>query len=107
MQFAATAPRISSISELFKVREVFVSGVREYVAGKAIELSVTKLAKWKTAVQMVSIGGLLLSQSTATILGSKADLLLDVSIAMLWAAALLTLVTGWDYLQKAIKLLQD
>ena len=83
-------------------REVFVSGVREYVAGKAVQLSVTPLAKWKTTVQMVAIGGLLLAQATAGMLGARADLLWDASIALLWVAAALTLVTGWDYLRKAV-----
>ena len=83
-------------------REVFVSGVREYVAGKAVQLSVTRLAKWKTTVQMVAIGGLLLAQATVAIAGGQADMLWNVSIALLWVAAVLTLVTGWDYLCKAV-----
>ena len=83
-------------------REVFVSGVREYVAGKAIQLSVTRLAKWKTTVQMLSIGGLLLAQATTPLLGAHSEILWDVSIALLWVAAALTLITGWNYLRMAV-----
>ena len=88
-------------------REVFVSGVREYVAGKAVKLSVTRLAKWKTTVQMVAIGGLLLAQATEARLDAHADFLWDASIALLWVAAALTLVTGWDYLRKAVASIQN
>lgn len=88
-------------------REVFVSGVREYLAGNAIRLSVTRLAKWKTTVQMLAIGGLLLAQATATTEGAGSEILQNVSLALLWGAAALTVVTGWDYLCKAVRSLRN
>lgn len=88
-------------------REVFVSGVREYVAGQGAKLSVTHLAKWKTTAQMVAIGGLFLAQAFQAMLAAQADFLWTASIAILWVAASLTLVTGWDYLRKAVGSLQN
>ena len=69
-------------------REILVSGLREYLAGLAVRLPVTRLAKWKTGLQMAAIGILLASVVPVGAIGE----------AMLWVAALLTLVTGWDYL---------
>ncbi len=83
-------------------REVFVSGVREYVAKHEIKLSVTLLGKWKTTVQMLSIGGLLLAQAGASIHDLRSEILRDLSLTLLWVAVVLTLLSGWDYLRKAI-----
>lgn len=88
-------------------REVFVSGVREYVAGNSIRLSVTRLAKWKTTVQMLAIGGLLLAQATTTTEGTGSETLQNFSLVLLWGAAALTLITGWDYLHKAVRSLRN
>ena len=77
-------------------REILVSGLREFLAGRAT-LPVTPLAKWKTAVQMIAIALLLLG--TAAPWGIPAQ---AIGEAALWLAALLTLVTGWDYLRKSL-----
>ncbi|WP_158925425.1 CDP-diacylglycerol--glycerol-3-phosphate 3-phosphatidyltransferase [Acidisphaera sp. S103] len=80
------------------LREILVSGLREYLAGIRVGLPVTKLAKWKTGFQMGALGTLLAGDGTAAILHLN---LLPVSLigeAMLWVAAALTLITGWDYL---------
>ena len=77
-------------------REILVSGLREFLAGRAT-LPVTLLAKWKTAVQMIAIALLLLG--TAAPWGIPAQ---AIGEAALWLAALLTLVTGWDYLRKGL-----
>ena len=80
------------------LREILVSGLREYLAGIRIGLPVTVLAKWKTGVQMGALGTLLAGNDSATLLHLT---FLPVSIigeSMLWAAAALTLWTGWDYL---------
>ena len=75
-------------------REVFVSGLREFLGAQAGQLKVTKLAKWKTTVQMVAITLLLLGLETA-------------GIALLWLAAALTAATGWDYFRKALPYLTE
>ncbi len=80
------------------LREILVSGLREYLAGLRVGLPVTALAKWKTGVQMGALGTLLAGDDSAQLLHLE---FLPVSIigeAMLWAAAALTLWTGWDYL---------
>ncbi|MBX9697819.1 MAG: CDP-diacylglycerol--glycerol-3-phosphate 3-phosphatidyltransferase [Acetobacteraceae bacterium] len=85
------------------LREILVSGLREYLAGLRVGLPVTKLAKWKTGVQMGALGTLLAGDTAAAALGLG---VLPVSIigeAMLWTAAALTLVTGWDYLQAGLR----
>jgi cardiolipin synthase len=80
------------------LREILVSGLREYLAGIRVGLPVTKLAKWKTGFQMGALGTLLAGNGTAVILHLS---FLPVSLigeTMLWIAAALTLITGWDYL---------
>ncbi len=79
------------------LREILVSGLREYLAGLRVSLPVTRLAKWKTGFQMGAIGVLLAGNSTAALLHLGLPIGL-IGSAMLWVAALLTLVTGWDYL---------
>src|SRR6201996_1803002 len=80
------------------LREILVSGLREYLAGIRIGLPVTRLAKWKTGFQMGALGTLLAGDSGARFLHLG---FLPVSLigeTMLWIAAILTLITGWDYL---------
>ena len=84
-------------------REILVSGLREYLAGLAVGLPVTRLAKWKTGLQMAALGTLLAGDSGARVLHLgflPVDL---IGTAMLWVAALLTLLTGWDYLLAGIR----
>ncbi len=80
------------------LREILVSGLREHLAGLRVSLPVTRLAKWKTGCQMGAIGVLLAGNSTAALLRLGFLPIGLIGSAMLWAAALLTLVTGWDYL---------
>ena len=85
------------------LREILVSGLREYLAGIRIGLPVTALAKWKTGFQMGALGTLLAGDSGAAVLHLG---FLPVSIigeVMLWVAAILTLVTGWDYLTAGLR----
>jgi cardiolipin synthase (CMP-forming) len=80
------------------LREILVSGLREYLAGIRVGLPVTRLAKWKTGAQMGALGTLLAGNTAAGLLGLT---FLPVSVigeTMLWVAAALTLITGWDYL---------
>jgi len=79
-------------------REILVSGLREYLAGLRVGLPVSRLAKWKTAIQMVAIGTLLVGDAGPGWLPVVA-----LGEMMLWLAALLTLVTGYDYLRAGLK----
>lgn len=85
------------------LREILVSGLREYLAGLRVGLPVTRLAKWKTGVQMASLGTLLAGDEGAAWLGLPWLPVSAIGLAMLLAAALLTLVTGWDYLVAGLR----
>ena len=85
------------------LRELLVSGLREYLAGLRVSLPVTQLAKWKTGFQMAALGTLLAGDSGAVVLHLD---FLPVSIigeGLLWTAAALTLITGWDYLRAGLR----
>lgn len=92
------------------LREVLVSGLREYLGD--VKLPVTRLAKWKTTIQMVAIGMLLFVTPFFGWSPGKEDsgmpfvFVLGVialgGIGLLWLAALLTLITGWDYFRKGL-----
>ena len=83
------------------LRETFVSGLREFLGDTAGTLKVTKLAKWKTTAQMTSIAILLGYGAT----GIAA--LFTLGILLFWVAGALTVITGWDYLTKAMPYLRD
>ena len=80
------------------VREIAVSGLREFLGGIRVSLPVSQLAKWKTTLQLVAIGGLILA-------GALPDWpwLGSIALAGLWGAAVLTLITGWDYLRVGLR----
>jgi CDP-diacylglycerol--glycerol-3-phosphate 3-phosphatidyltransferase len=117
-------------------REVFVSGLREYLGSTAGSLKVTGLAKWKTTAQMIAIA-VLFSQGVfehyfgISVFGMDDDLVRDIltgqeedvhglwwkymgwiwsgriGLGLLWLAAILTLITGLDYFRKAMPHLRD
>ncbi|MBV0910895.1 CDP-diacylglycerol--glycerol-3-phosphate 3-phosphatidyltransferase [Anianabacter salinae] len=123
-------------ASLILFREVFVSGLREYLGAAAGLLKVTRLAKWKTTLQMTAIS-LLFAQGIfahyfgmgvfgmdgATVDGILSGAIPDEGglnalylglqltsyggLALLWVAAALTVVTGWDYFRKALPLLTE
>jgi cardiolipin synthase len=78
-------------------REILVSGLREYLAGLRVGMPVSRLAKWKTFIQMVAIGFLIVGDA-----GPAAVPVAAIGETLLWAAALLTLVTGYDYLRAGL-----
>jgi cardiolipin synthase len=80
------------------LREIAVSGLREFLAGLQVSLPVSKLAKWKTTLQLVAFGALILAGALPAEAWIK-----GVGLACLWAAAALTLITGWDYLRVGIR----
>ena len=84
------------------LREILVSGLREHLAGLATGLPVTRLAKWKTGFQMGALGTLLAGNEVAGLLHVPLPVA-AIGEAMLWIAAVLTLVTGWDYLLASLR----
>ena len=80
------------------VREIAVSGLREFLGGLQVSMPVSRLAKWKTTIQLIALGALILGEGIP-----GAGWIHLVGLACLWAAAALTLVTGWDYLRVGLK----
>ncbi|MEM9426847.1 MAG: CDP-diacylglycerol--glycerol-3-phosphate 3-phosphatidyltransferase [Pseudomonadota bacterium] len=133
--YAGMDPWILLPATVIIFREVFVSGLREFLGDTAGTLAVTNLAKWKTTAQMVAIavlfgtgifGHMLLDRMTgmndaliAEIFAGGDDplslRLIDlaaritwwVGVGLLWVAAALTLITGVDYFRKAVPHLRD
>src|SRR5882757_4785264 len=85
------------------LREILVSGLREYLASIRIGLPVTGLARWKTGFQMGALGTLLAGDTSARLLNLSFVPVSMIGEAMLWIAAVLTLVTGWDYLMAGLR----
>ncbi len=134
--YSGLTPWIVLPSALIIYREVFVSGLRETLGERARALRVTGLAKWKTMVQMVAIAVLfskgifehyLNMQSIALEPGALAEILAGTredplglgwkyqgmlwagrgGVVLLWLAAMLTMLTGWDYFRKALPFLRE
>ncbi|MDN5928994.1 MAG: CDP-diacylglycerol--glycerol-3-phosphate 3-phosphatidyltransferase, partial [Hyphomicrobiales bacterium] len=80
-------------------REILVSGLREYLAGLKVSVPVTRLAKWKTTVQMVSLGFLIAGPAGDKVLAYTTE----IGIVLLWIAAIITLYTGYDYFRAGLK----
>ena len=134
--FSGLTPWMLLPATVILFREVFVSGLREYLGDTGGTLKVTKLAKWKTTAQMVAIAVLFSHGAVEHYLGMlslgmDADIVASVlsgaeademglrplyslwtftwyfGLALLWIAAALTLVTGWDYFRKAMPYLRE
>jgi cardiolipin synthase (CMP-forming) len=76
-------------------REILVSGLREYLAELRVPMPVTRVAKWKTTVQMVALSFLIAGPAAERLLPGATM----TGILLLWIAAILTLYTGWDYMK--------
>jgi len=134
--YSTMSPWLVLPSTVILFREVFVSGLREFLGDTAGTLKVTKLAKWKTTVQMVAIATLF-SQGVFEHFVSRSNAVLDreavhallqndqiknlpksweidamvwsgqIGLVLLWVAAVLTFLTGLDYFNKAKPFLKD
>jgi CDP-diacylglycerol--glycerol-3-phosphate 3-phosphatidyltransferase len=80
------------------LREIIVSGLREFLAPLNVGVPVSALAKWKTTFQLVSLGALILGGAFPA-----EEWVHQVGLASLWAAAALTMVTGYDYLRIGLR----
>ncbi|MBE0454397.1 CDP-diacylglycerol--glycerol-3-phosphate 3-phosphatidyltransferase [Roseovarius autotrophicus] len=134
--YSSMSPWLVLPATVILFREVFVSGLREFLGDTAGTLRVTQLAKWKTTAQMVAIA-VLFAQGVfehyfgMSVFGMDEALVVDIldgreqdvlglwwkyegmiwagniGVVLLWLAAALTLVTGGDYLMKALPHLKD
>jgi cardiolipin synthase len=83
-------------------REILVSGLREFLAELQVGLPVSRLAKWKTAIQMIAISFLLLGPAGPAWLP-----VVWIGELALWLAAGLTLITGYDYLRAGLRHMRE
>jgi cardiolipin synthase len=99
---ANPVPEIASLNIIaalvILLREIIVSGLREYLAGLQVSVPVSALAKWKTTAQLVALGALILGGALP-----QMPWVHDLGIASLWIAAALTLISGYDYLRTGLK----
>lgn len=134
--FSSWSPWLVLPATMIVFREVFVSGLREFLGDTAGTLKVTKLAKWKTTLQMIAIAvlfaqGIFEHYLVMSSMGMDNEIIGQImrgeiedlmglrwkyqgmvwsgqgGLALLWIAAALTLVTGWDYFRKAIPHLKE
>ena len=84
-------------------REILVSGLREYLAGLRVSVPGTQVAKYKTTLQLVSLGFLIAGPAGEKVLPYTQT----IGLTLLWAAALLTLYSGWDYMRAGLKHITD
>jgi len=80
-------------------REILVSGLREFLADLKVSVPVSKVAKWKTAAQLFALGFLIAGPAGDKVLPGNTT----IGIVLLWAAAGLTIYTGWDYFNAGIR----
>ena len=86
-------------------REILVSGLREFLASLRVGLPGSEMAKWKTAIQMISLICLLLGNTLS--MGFDHISVAHVGIVLLWSAGILTLITGYSYLKESLLYLKD
>ena len=84
-------------------REILVSGLREYLAELRVSVPVTRLAKWKTTLQLVAIGFLLAGDAGDALFPVGRPVVTSVGLSLLWLSALLTLYTGWEFFRAGVR----
>ena len=81
-------------------REILVSGLREFLAGVKTTMPVSRLSQWKTTLQMIALGFLLVGPA-GPYFGPLSTS--EIGIIGLWLAALITIITGYDYLRAGLR----
>ena len=84
------------------MRELSVSGLREFLAQAQVSVPVTSLAKWKTTLQMITLGFLIVGRDAPNWI--PAQMIGEIG---LWLAAVLTLITGYDYFKAGLKHMRE
>ncbi len=84
---------------LILAREFLIAGLREFLGPKNIQVPVSNLGKWKTAIQMIALGFLVVGEFGRPVLTYS----VEIGLVGLLAATALTIQTGWDYLKTGIK----
>jgi cardiolipin synthase len=87
-------------------REIAVSGLREFLAELQVSVPVTRLAKWKTTLQMVALGFLIAGPAGDRLIKyyfADLGLVTYIGLLLLWISALITLYTGYDYFRAGLR----
>ncbi len=84
------------------LREFIISGFREYMSKQGVVINVSSLSKWKTTIQILSIGLIILAM-----IFSYYSILVFASIILYWLAAIITIKTGYDYLRSGLSELKN
>jgi len=84
------------------LREVAVSGLREFLAGVRVSVPVSQLAKWKTFLQIVALSFLIVGRYAPDWIPATA-----IGDCGLWIAGVLTVFTAWDYWRASEKHFKD
>lgn len=79
---------------IIMTREFAISGLREFLGPKDVQVPVTKLAKWKTTIQMVSLGFLIIAPAI--------PFALEIGRILILIAAAITAHTGWLYFKAGL-----
>ena len=87
---------------IIMIREILISGLREFLAKVQVTMPVTSLAKFKTFIQMFAIAALLAGESGNKLLNFGDYNAHSIGIILLWLSAFLTLYTGYNYIRKKI-----
>lgn len=82
-------------------REILVSGLREFLAEVKVSVPVSRLAKWKTTAQILAVGFLIAGHAGDTLLPQGWTH--QIGILLLWVAAILTIITGYDYMKASVR----
>ena len=82
------------------MREIFVSGLREFLAELRVSVPVTRLAKWKTTMQLIAVAALLIAPALQ---GARQGFIINLGLTFFWATAVVTLYTGYDYFRAGLK----
>ena len=81
------------------LREIIVSGLREFLGPLNVSVPVSALAKWKTTLQLVAVGFLIAGKAGDAVL----PVVTPIGLTLIWLSALLTLYTGWDYFRAGVR----
>ena len=87
---------------IIMIREILISGLREFLAKVRVAMPVSSLAKFKTFIQMFAIAILLTGESGNKLINFQDYNAHTIGIIFLWLSAFLTLYTGYDYVRKGI-----
>ena len=110
-RYSATTGMLSLVklvpALIILTREILVSGLREFLAGTRVSVPVTAVAKFKTAVQMIAIGAMILTPLADVVApGVPALTYAAIAYILLWVAAALTVYTGVIYFKNGMAYLR-